>query len=104
MLTLARKEMKGKSKETTLIASASKAKKFKPNKSNCMKRKAPNTKPSRTDTVKDKKNKGATADKEKCFHCNKESHWKRSCVEYVKTLKGKAIDSVHNSSTSETVF
>ncbi|KAL3537288.1 hypothetical protein ACH5RR_000654 [Cinchona calisaya] len=46
-----KKEMKGKGKETALITSTSKAKKFKPKK-----RKAPDTKPRGSDSKKDKIN------------------------------------------------
>ncbi|KAL3529188.1 hypothetical protein ACH5RR_008510 [Cinchona calisaya] len=84
------KETKGIGKEIALIASTSVAKKFKPNKSNSNKRKAPDTKPRLSDTKKDNKNKGAAADKEKCFNYNREGHLKRNCGEYLKTLKSKA--------------
>ncbi|KAL3502639.1 hypothetical protein ACH5RR_037088 [Cinchona calisaya] len=74
IVTLTKKEMRVKGKETTLIASTSKAKKFKPKKSNSKKRKAHATKPSRSDSKKDKKNKEVAVEKGKCFHYNMEGH------------------------------
>ncbi|KAL3522692.1 hypothetical protein ACH5RR_015526 [Cinchona calisaya] len=71
MLTLAQKETNGRGKETSLIPSTSKAKKFKPKKSNNKKRKVLDTKPSGSESKKDKKNRRATLDKENCFHYNK---------------------------------
>ncbi|KAL3520225.1 hypothetical protein ACH5RR_018374 [Cinchona calisaya] len=50
----------------------SKAKKLEPKKRNSKKREAPNTKHSRSDSKKDKKNNRDATNKEKYFHCSEE--------------------------------
>ncbi|XP_057996480.1 uncharacterized protein LOC131175825 [Hevea brasiliensis] len=89
-----------KGKEVALVAFSSSGKTKKKKKSN-KKKPSSASGPSgivgkKSQTVK-KKVEVALADSGKCFHCQKDGHWKRNCPEYLELVKNKKEPVNHKS-------
>ncbi|XP_057993044.1 uncharacterized protein LOC131174028 [Hevea brasiliensis] len=93
ILVIARGNIPGrKGNEVALVASSSSGKTKKKKKNNKKKPSSAlgpsNRVGKKSQTVK-KKAEAAPTDKGKCFHCQKEGHWKRNYPEYLELVKNK---------------
>ena len=88
MLVTAQKAIHNeKEKEIALIASSCRTKKNKGNKSKKAKERVPKTLGG--ESKNKSKKKVEKKDKEKCFYCQGEGHWKRNFPKFLESIKGK---------------
>ena len=101
MLVMAQKAIHNeKRKDVALIASSSRTKKNKGNKSKKAKERVPKALGGvrKNKGNKKVKNKG----KGKCFYCQGEGHWKRNCLKFLESIKGK--DKIEEGETFSNLF